>query len=75
MLEVLVADKMAFILNLRLTLTILIGKNCFIQFSIRIAGWMLLTILICLCNQLSYTLHYHILKVQMFEKCDSSNRK
>ena len=39
------------------TLTIPTGENCFIQFSTRIAGWLLLTFLICLQNQLSSTIY------------------
>ena len=38
-------------------LTILSGKNCFIQFSIRMAGRLLLTIFICLPNQFSSNIH------------------
>ena len=34
-------------------LTILTGKNSFIQFSTRMAAWLLLTFFICLHNQLS----------------------
>ena len=38
-------------------------------------GWLLLTIFICLRNQLSSIIHsIHVLRLQMFEKCDSSNR-
>ena len=41
----------------------------FIQFSTRMAGWLLLTFFICLHNQLSSnTFHYHVLTEQMFEK-------
>ena len=38
-------------------LTILTGKSCFIQFSKRMAGWLLLTFLICLHNQLRSIIH------------------
>ena len=38
-------------------LTILTGKNCFIQFSTRMAGWLLPTFFICLHNQLSSITH------------------
>ena len=38
-------------------LAILTGKSCFIQFSKRMAGWLLLTFLICLHNQLSSIIH------------------
>ena len=39
-------------------LTILTGKNCFIQYSTRMAGWLLLTFFIYLHNQLSSFIHY-----------------
>ena len=53
-------------------------KLCFTQFSTWMAGWLLLTFLICLHNQLSSIMHsVHVLRVQMFEKCvhqiDSKN--
>ena len=32
-------------------------KQCFVQFSTKIAGWLLLTFLICLRNQLSSIIH------------------
>ena len=55
------------------TLTILREKDwCFTQFSTGMAGWLLLIFLICLHNQLS---SIHPLSVQMFEKCNSSNRQ
>ena len=38
---------------LKSNLTILAGKNCFTQFSTRMAAWLLLTFFICLHNQLS----------------------
>ena len=38
-------------------LTILTEKNCFIQFSTRMAGWLLPTFFICLHNQLSSITH------------------
>ena len=51
-------------------------KLCFIQFSTRMAGWLRLTFLICLHNKLSSIIHtFHVLRVQMFEKCDSSKRQ
>ena len=51
-------------------------KLCFTQFSTRMAARLLLTFPICLHNQLSYIyIPYHILRAQMFEKCDSSNRQ
>ena len=58
-------------------LMILTGKNCFIYFITRMVGWLVLTFLLCLHNQLSSIIrfHYHVLSVQMFEKCDSLNRQ
>ena len=54
-------------------------KLCFIQFSARIAGWLLLNFLLCLHNQISsiiyYTLYYHVLRVHMFKKGDSLKRQ
>ena len=101
-------------------LTTVIGKNCFIQLSTRMAGWLFITFSICDCNwtrtqnhlvlkrtldiqatiecgftlkrvrdmtrtyslfdmftqsiKFYYTLYYHELRKQMFEKCDSSNK-
>ena len=49
------------------------GWLCFTQLSTGMAGWLLLTLLICLQNQLSSIIHIP-LSVQMFESCDSSNR-
>ena len=49
--------------------TILSGKNCFIQFSTRMAGWLLPTFLICL-HKFCYTLYHHelrVLRVQMLK--------
>ena len=49
---------------------ILTGKEwCFTQFSTGIAGWLFQIFLICLHNL------YIPLSVQMFEKCDTSNRQ
>ena len=59
-------------------LTILTGKDrCFTQFSRWMAGWLLFIFFVCLQNQLHYITFYtfHYLWVQMFEKCDSSNRQ
>ena len=49
-------------------------KLCLTQFSIRMAAW--LTFFICLDNELS-TIHFIITyeRVQMFEKCNLSNRQ
>ena len=52
------------------------GKLCFTQFSTKTAAWLLLTLFICLHNQLSFLnsiITYY--RVQMFEKCDSSYRQ
>ena len=55
--------------------TKLTGKNCFTQFSTRMAAWLLLTFFICLHIQLSScTFQYHA-RVQMFERGNSSNRQ
>ena len=57
-------------------------KLFFIRLNTRMAGRLLVTFLICLYNQFllflyaikfHYTLYYHVLRVQMLEKCDSSN--
>ena len=51
-------------------------KLCFIQFSTRMAGWLLLTFFIMFIQSIKfYTFHYHALRVQMFEKCGSWNRQ
>ena len=112
-------------------LTTVTGKNCFIQLSTRMAGWLFITFSICDCNwtrtqnhlvlkrtlnhlaklskefldiqatvecgftlkrvrdmtrtyslfdmftqsiKFYYTLYYHELRKEMFEKCDSSNK-
>ena len=55
-------------------LTIPTGKNCFFQFSARMAGWLLLTVLICLQNQLSSIID-SVTRIKSTEKCDSSNRQ
>ena len=54
-------------------------KFCFIQFSTGMAGWLLLTFLICLYNQLSSTIHsiityqdYRCLK-NVIHQLDSKN--
>ena len=53
-------------------LTIHTGKNCFTQFSTRMAAWVLLTFFICLQNQLSFldSIITHVLRVHMSEKND-----
>ena len=38
-------------------LTILTGKNCFFQLIAKMAGWLLLTFLVCLHNQFSSIIH------------------
>ena len=49
-------------------LTLFTGKNCFIQFSTRMVGWLLLTFQKCLHNQLSSIKHCMTrLRVQMFK--------
>ena len=61
-------------------LTILTGKSCVSRVSLnsvkRMAGWLLLIFFICLHNELR-SIHSNItyLRVQMFEKCDPSNRQ
>ena len=49
-------------------------KLCFTQFSIR-NGWLAASDLFRIFTQSIkiYTFHYHVLKVQMFKKCGSSN--
>ena len=42
--------------SVKFRLAILTAKNCFIHLSTRTAGWLLLTFLICLHNQLSSTI-------------------
>ena len=51
-------------------------KLCFIQFSTRMAGWLLLTFLICLHNQLSSIIHCitRIKSTDVWKMC-SSNRQ
>ena len=50
-------------------------KLCFTQFSTIGAG-LLLTFFIMFTQPINfYTFHYHVLRVQLFEKCDSSNRQ
>ena len=58
-------------------LTVLARKNCFTQFSTRMAALLLLTFFNMFTRTIEfYTFHYHdVLKVQMFEKYDSSNRQ
>ena len=57
-------------------LTILIGKTCALlnsaQKFIEIQGWLLLTLFICLHNQLS---SFNYIIVQISEKRDSSNKQ
>ena len=57
-------------------LTILKWKNCFINKNKN--GWLAASDLFDMFTQsikFYYTLYYHVLRVQMFEKCDSSNRQ
>ena len=54
-------------------LTILTGKNCFTQFSAIMAASDLFHMFTESIK--FYIFHYHILRVNMFEKCDSSNRQ
>ena len=51
-------------------------KPCFTQFNTRMAAWLLLSLSICLHNQL-YSIHSIITyeRVQMLENGDSSNRQ
>ena len=65
--------------RLKNVLTILTGKNCFNQFSTRMAAWLLLTFFICLRNQLS-SIHsitrikeYRCLRNVIHQKIDSRN--
>ena len=51
-------------------------KICFTQFSTRMDAWLLLTFSLCVHKSVKfYTFHYTHYRVQMFEKCDSSNRQ
>ena len=59
-----------------LCLTIFKGKN-YASFN-SVHEWLLLIFLISLYNQLSSIIHSiitYVLRVQMFEKCDSSNKQ
>ena len=52
-------------------------KLCFIQLSTK-NGWLAASDLFHIFTQLIkfyYTFHYHVLGVQMFGKCDSSNKQ
>ena len=51
-------------------------KMCFTQFSTK-NGCLAASDLFNMFTQSVkfYTFHYHVLRVQMFEKCDSSNRQ
>ena len=56
------------------------GKLCFtqsVQEFIEIQAWLIASNLFPMVTQSInfYTFHFHILRVQMFEKCDSSNRQ
>ena len=44
-------------------------------FSTAMAAWLFLNFFIYLHNQLSSIYSIHVLRVQMLEKCDSSNKK
>ena len=59
-------------------LTILKGKNCVLFHPVQeMAGWLLLTFFDMFTKSIKfyYTLYYYVLRVQMFEKCDASNRQ
>ena len=43
-----------------------LSKLCFTQFTTRMTAWLLLTFFIYLHNQSIYTLHHHLLRVQMY---------
>ena len=59
------------------TLTILPGKTAFYSIQYKNA-WLAASDLFHMFTQsikFCYTFHYHVLRVQMFEKCDSFNRQ
>ena len=49
----------------------------FIQLSTRMSVWLLLTFSYIFTQSIKfyYTFYFHVLKIQMFEKCDSSHRQ
>ena len=72
-------SKLQQILFINLSLTILTVKTCFIQFSTRVAGWLLLIPLVCIHNQWSLIKHsiipcykYRCLK-NVMHQIDSKN--
>ena len=67
-------QRLAFIIFLeqKRVLTILAGKNCFTQFNMRIAAWLLLTFFICLHNQLNF-IHSIITYRCLNHQTDSKN--
>ena len=61
----------------KITLTTLTGKIVFYSIQYE-KGWLAATELFDTFTQsikFYYTFHYHVLRVQIFEKCDSSNRQ
>ena len=55
---------------------ILRGKNCVYSIQYK-NGWLAASDLFYMFTQsvkFHYTFHYHVLRVQMLQKCDSSNR-
>ena len=64
-------------LVLQKMLTILTGKNCVLFNSVENV-WLVASDLFHMFTQsikVYYTFHYYVLRVQMFEKFDSSNRQ
>ena len=64
-------------LNIVTSLTILVAENCVLSWFYLIQyenGWLAASDLFHMFTQ-SYTFYYRVLRVQMFEKCDSSNRQ
>ena len=58
-------------------LTMLTGKKLFysVQYKNGQLGASDLFDMFIESSKFHYTFHYHVLRVQMFEKCDSSNRQ
>ena len=58
-------------------LTILTGKNCVLFNSVQ-NGWLAASDLFNMFTppiKFYYTFYYHLLRIQMFKKCDSANRQ
>ena len=63
--------------HLKIHPVVLKGKNCVLFIPYK-NGWLAASDLFDMFTQLIkfyYTLYYHVLTVQMFKKCDSSNRQ